>query len=395
MHETSVFNARRWAVAALVVVVLGTVSVLHHGGGWTASGQTLPGTPPEILCMWQLADMDASATSTQYGADHEHDFDMAQRPDADGDDSNGVQIPCEGPPDGQPNMPDGVKQTLQVKPVPGDDPGTRTFEVWLAATHPDGIDAIDGVSWTVSGPDGSEVAQPTGARIAAEDCATLGSSDAPADSSFHAAAHTGQLSEAAIDDVDNGLSSLCQGETAAMYAASFDLSHMDACGEYKLEAEVTATNDMTAGLSAYIDVLCGFFMEVETERVDWGEVTPGADSTVEGDLTWDDPPADQPTVRNLDNDGMELFLQFTEMTGPAEGAVIDEFSAAFGKAPDALRELSMGAGDRVSFGTDPGQVLCAGEMGRLDVTVLPPMPLPEGKYQGSLTVIGAHAPDIC
>ncbi|MFW6174821.1 MAG: hypothetical protein ACOC5K_03505 [Chloroflexota bacterium] len=157
-----------------------------------------------------------------------------------------------------------------------------------------------------------------------------------------------------------------------------------------------ASGGATQKLDSYIDVTCVFALEADFEGIDWGTVTPGFRDVAAGDLIWDDPPGNAPTLKNIGNDGMGLRLEFTEMVGISEGQVIGRFDAKYGRAPSILKSLDpIMAGDVADFGTEPGQVLCANELGKLDVSIHPPRVLPADSYHGQLTVTGYHVEGEC
>jgi hypothetical protein len=66
---------------------------------------------------------------------------------------------------------------------------------------------------------------------------------------------------------------------------------------------------------------------------------------------------------------------------------LDRFVACFGRVvSDLYCTGSVGAGTLAEFGTERSQVLCPGELGRLDLTVEAGPDTPRGNYAGSLRI---------
>jgi len=387
-----------------------------------------PGTlpPPNIECKWELPDMQPGVsnplsypdTAVQYGTAtnvHQHDDDMTVVPDADNNPSNGIQIPCSGPPGAVPSMPDGVRSMIQVAPVPEDDPEQRHIQLWMAVDHPNNISNITKVYWRVWEPaplaglcpdrtaptDGwcVKVEQVDGTKVDKAECNTitgrLGTGTAVG-KMFEAAVHTGQVAAAAVDNVDKGMRAKCSEEEKAIYYASFDLSKEQPCGKYKIQATAVGVGGKMDKLTNYLDVLCVFYLRIDFNKVDWGTVTPGLKDIVSGDLLWDKPADNAPTVKNVGNSGMGLGLHFSKMVGVNEKKEITIFDAKFGRSPDTLQEIDpIAASTPVQFDKNRERVLCANEKGKLDLSIHPPVDLPQDLYLGTVDVIGRLVPGIC
>jgi hypothetical protein len=360
------------------------------------------GVAPNIECKWELPDMQSDVGGIQYGTaldPHQHDDDMGMVPDANNDPSDGIQVPCSGPPATVPSMPQDVQHMTQVRPNPEDLPEERRIELWMAVDHPNGISNIADTYWKVYHPDGSEKVQVHGAKVNKADCdpltGALGDS-ATVGKMFEAAVHTGQMTAEAVDDTNKGILTKCLQEEKAVYQAEFNLSKHQPCGMYKIEATAVAVGGQTTKLINYLDVQCVYFMQIDFDAVDWGTITPGLKDIVSGDLIWDDPHANAPTVKNVGNDGMGLSLHFTEMSGVSEGKIIDQFDACFGKSPSTLECIDpIPASSVASFSTNPDQVLCSNEMGKLDLSLHPPAILPADIYTGNIDVMAFAAPGVC
>jgi hypothetical protein len=363
---------------------------------------TSEGIPPNIECKWELPDMQSDVAGIQYGtADDpdQHDDDMAMVPDADNDPSNGIQVPCSGPPTTLASMPQDVMHMTQVRPNPEDLPEERRIELWMAADHQNGISNIADVYWKVYHPDGSLKVQTHGIKIDKAECnpdtGALGNSTSVG-KMFEAAVHTGQVTAEAVDDTNKGMLAKCLQEEKAIYRSEFNLSKHQMCGVYTIEATAVAVGGQTTKLINYLDVQCVYFMQIDFDAIDWGTITPGLKDIVSGDLIWDVPSANAPTVRNVGNDGMGLSLHFSPMVGASEGKIIDLFDACFGRSPSTLECIDpIPASTVVSFSTSRDQVLCSNEYGKLDLSIHPPAILPGDTYSGTVDVMAFAAPGVC
>jgi hypothetical protein len=412
-------SVRTLVAMALVALLALTVGLLSQR---TASAQPVPdetvptnavvGTdiPPNIECKWELPDMDSNVSGIQYTTSpgHVHDDDMAVVPDADNTPGNGIQIPCDlqrdtsGNPIDVAQMPGDVAHMIQVTPNLENLPEERRIQLWTAVDDPTGIDNIIDVFWDIYHPDGTHKTQVhasaayNGGRVSWHEgnCASLGTGTSPDGSMFEAAAHTGQLSAAAVDDGTYGMIVKCQEHEKALYYSEFQLSKDQPCGQYQVVETLTA-NGGTDTLTNYIDILCVYALQIDFNTVDWGDITPGITDTVSGDLIWNDPPDNAPTVKNVGNDGMGLQIHFSEMTGPNKGK-IDTFDGCFGRSAATILCLDpIPASTWADFGQAPAQVLCANEVGKLDLSIHPPTPLVPDTYTGTMDVLGYHVPGEC
>ena len=171
--------------------------------------------------------------------------------------------------------------------------------------------------------------------------------------------------------------------------------------QYRIEATAVAVGGQTTKLNIGIDILCVFFLEIDFTSVDWGTITPGFKDIVSGDLIWDDPPANAPSVRNVGNSGMGLSLRFSKLVGVNEGKEITDFDASFGKTPQTLQHIGddpnnpIVASTDVFFDDNPARILCSNEMGKLDLSIHPPSVLPADVYTGVVHVTGYDASHVC
>jgi hypothetical protein len=273
-----------------------------------------------------------------------------------------------------------------------------------------------------------------------EECKALGDANL-AGSMFEAARHTGQVSPASIDDLNLGMTAKCAQAEKAIYYAKFSIDKDQACGKYKIVAHAVS-NGAESTMINYIDVVCFTYMSLDFDEVKWGMITPGIMQVVSGDFGWDDaldfvePGMLNPhgaSVHNGGNHPMGIKIKFTELLlldaagNPVPGAAtngINKFDACFGKynagnivcvgrgptIPPALFPADVIEADEWTLfgpggpsglnptgqGHDNGyQVLCANEIGKLDLSIHPRDGLPNGTYAGTVTVMSyeAHNPD--
>jgi len=384
--------------------------------------------PPHIECSWALPDMNSMQPGIQYNArgtddvrdgasadaadsedgvspdgegggtgdrdsGHLHDDDMAAAPDRDNDPSNGIQQPCASAQEAAPGQPDGARHMIQIVPNLEDVPEQRRVPLWLAADHPEGIDAIASAWWSVRRPDGSQLATVPGTRLAS--CDAPGRAGGRAGSMFEAAVHSGQLSRNAVDDDAEGLVSRCRDARSALFAAEFPLGIEEPCGEYRIIAAAHAIGGATAILSTSIDVLCVSALKIDFHSVDWGVVGAGRRKPIAGDTQFLLADDSAPTVKNIGNDGMGLKLRFSPMTSGSRRRIV-EFESCFGRSGAELQCINpIRAGVLTSFDLAGERVLCASDPGRIDFALHPALDLPAGVYRGVVTLIGFHVPGEC
>jgi hypothetical protein len=415
----NLWKGKRLGVVAMLVIAVAAVAVVCLQGVAFGDEQvntgaivTTSNVPPNIECKWELPDMQSGVVGDEYpdptiqyriwdpvNQVWLYDDDMNVVPDADNDPTNGIQVPCSGPPATVPTMPQNVRHMIQVMPNPEDNPEERWIQLWAAVDHPHSLDAITDVFWDVYHPDGTPKGQwhyegvITGSAV---DCAALGSSVGD-DTMFQAAYETGQVTAEAIDDINKGMIAKCQESEKAIYYAKFPLSKHQPCGEYRVELHAVSGGAETV-LVNYIDVICMFNMEIDFDGVDWGDITAGLKDVVSGDLIFDPteiPSA--PTVKNTGNSGMQVGVHFSEMLqqGVALPKKITLFDACFGKSPAGIQCFDpINASETVWFGEvdDPDRILCSNEIGKLDLSIHPPSSLPAGTYAGDLDVMARAMP---
>jgi hypothetical protein len=359
------------------------------------------GVPPVIECKWELPDMangdlagrDPYPDITfEYGTAaniHEHD-DSPLGPTP----LNPCSLPAAP---GTPTMANGATGMMTITANPGDLPELRRFQVWMAVDHPNGIGAISDVYWDIFHPDGTPKTQVHGIKVPLADCASLGSSTA-AGTMFEAAVHTGQLSAAAVDDINRGMVAKCHEQEKAIYYAEWTVSKEQPCGSYQVVAHAVSNATQAPTLTNYFNVVCFFSGQIDFAALDWGTISPGITDVVSGDLIWDIPPDNAPTVRNVGNIGLEPAVRFQQMcsTTLPIPKCIDQFDVAFGRSPAVLQYIDpVFANTWVDFDDTRERVLCADELGKMDFSIHPPSTLPADAYEGTIDIIFQAVRGVC
>jgi len=359
------------------------------------------GAGPVVECKWELPDMDSSTAGIQYTAPiHEHDDDMTISPDADNDPANGTQIPCAGPPTLAPTQPNGVQRMIQVAPNFENTPEERRIENWATVDNPNDV---SDVFWRVFHPDGSFKLQIHGVKLTTAECGTLVGTSGTDGAMTEAAVHTGQVAQAAFDDLNKGMIAKCQQGVKGFYHQEWPLSKDQPCGEYKVELTAVATGGAFTTLTNYIDVECTFMLKIDfgggicgSGGIDWGNITPGNTKIVGGDLIFAPDCDTAPTTKNVGNDGMGLKISYSKMIGQTFAKEIIDFDACYGRDPSTLYCVpNIPAATLTDLSPTDDQILCANEVGKLDPSVHPPLSLVADTYVGTMDLIGYHISGEC
>jgi hypothetical protein len=357
------------------------------------------GAAPNIECKWELPDMNPTIAGFQYN----NDDDTTVRPDADNDGTNGIQAPCAIRTGDTPDMPNDVRHMIQVRPNIGDVPVKRAIQLWMAVDHSDGLANLNNVFWRITYPDDETQKGPkiVGTAVPAGvngDCTDFGAGSGPEGSMFKEAVDTGQITAAAVDDVNKGMVAKCIQNEKQFFFGEFLLNKIQPCGEYKIEAVAVDDDGDTTIMTNYIDIVCIFSLTTDFSTVDWGTIDPPNGDQVSGDFLFDPPSDNNPTVKNLGNDGMGIGVRFTPMTGKTQGQVINVFDACFGKTLATLACIDpIPANTDTSFDDLEHDILCSNEVGKLDLSIHPSAGLPADTYNGQMTVFAfaAAEPDGC
>lgn len=388
-----------------------TLAEVTNGGG---------GTSPSIECSWAIPDQDNTANGFQYAPPYDDDNALQ---DAVANPPNGAPCAWAGP--GQrPVQADGATRMIQVRPYAHDEnaggpesnpiqtkPGQvlpgRLIEVWVAVDPPSSGGPITAVSADIYHPDGSPKLQVYGDPVAC----TVGNPDprlVPGGAMWTSALRTGQVASDAITNADGrGMYQLCQQGTKHFYRIAWPISKEQMCGQYRVVVKANSAGGADT-LTFALDVLCFIHLEIDFGQVNFGALTPPADKIVDGNFTWGD---GVPSVRNTGNSGMRTGVRFHRMdlldgNGNPVPAPLDKhiywFDAKFNKNPSAGPEsIDVTAPDTPPyhaegwFGTAPDQVLCANQVGKLDLSVHVPAGQEFGQYRGRLVVLGNSARAVC
>ncbi len=410
-----------WAASAMLLlsVLVFNVSTTRADDIVIPSGAAVgtDGSEPHIECSWQLPDIDSVSPGIQYGQDDDPLVDPGFPCDrVDSFDENENLI------GDKPQQPDGVVNSIQVVPNAEDLPEARLIENWAAVDHPNGIEAIDDVFWKIFHPDGTFKTQIHGTRVQLADSGDgplgndgivdLDDLGSPTDegSMFHAAHVTGQVSADAVTRTDWGFLDLVRQRQKDLWYAEWPIHKEQLCGEYRVELTVVANGSIDV-MNNTLDIMCFYSLEIDFTTIDWGDIYPGGSKVLPGDTNFGS--SQYPTVKNTGNSGMQVGIHFTKLlqqgvVGPKE---ITVFDAAFGKSASSLQWIDpifaeglnsdpfnpdvYQSGTAWFNSTSLDQVLCANEVGKLDLSLHPPSVVPGGQYAGVITVLANWAPGLC
>jgi hypothetical protein len=372
-------------------------------------------SPPNIECSWILPDMqpgngttpvdvrwpDATLETLNVGT---VEYIPSNLSDVHDDDPNLAPTPwpcfvptSSGAATAKPSFNGTTESLVTIKPNLENLPEERAIEMWMAVDHANGISNISDVYWKIYHPDGTFKLQVHGTKVPLADCAAYGTGTGPVAAGqsgmFEAASHSGQVQPEAIDDINWGMIALCQQEVKAFYHVTWPLSKDQQCGVYRAEATAVSASGAIVKQNTYFDVPCIYALQVDFTTVNWGGITPGLTKVLAGNLIWGD---NIPTVKNVGNDGMGLKIEFTQLVGAAEAKVITVFDAKYGRSPATLFTVDpIAANTETDLVNGPDQILCANELGKLDLSVHPGFGLPSDSYEGEVYLTGYHIADEC
>ncbi|NOX31288.1 MAG: hypothetical protein GXP35_14750 [Actinobacteria bacterium] len=372
---------------------------------------------PDIVCKWELPDtyttsvpddyeyppVEGKATPNPGGTTPGMEY---------GNDDDSVDIaanPCRQDEFGTTKyFTDGSQyNVMQVEANPENYPSKRYIELWAAIRGKASVAAVDSVFWDIYHPDGSFKTQEYGVLAGRPEQygATFNQGSWTLDQGYagmwYAASElTGQIATDTLTG-QSGIIARAAEYELGLFKGRFWLDKHQPCGEY--EVRLYASNDGdTSTLSNTLSVLC--FVELVTDftTVDWGVISPGDIDVVYGDLLMDTP--ERPTVKNTGSGELSLGIEFTDMEwvedglgNPIETAGakrITMFDAAFGTNPSYLVGFpELPAYQEGQFGNGYYQVLCANEVGKLDLSIHPPGWLPAGLYSGSIWLYAYNNPN--
>ncbi|MEZ5176404.1 MAG: hypothetical protein R2823_09400 [Acidimicrobiia bacterium] len=372
-------------LATMLVVVPAAADPVDTGADIGGDGLN-----PEIVCKWELPDRDGNWNNgMQYSDD-----------DAPNNDAG---FPCHGE---DPNMQyEQGWEVIQVKANAEDEPTEQWIELWSAVRGSTSVSAVDSVFWKIYHPDESLKIQVHGEHsdrspqeLGASFNQGTGEWNVSQGSMWYAASNqTGQIHPTTISSQQGIIARAVQNDLW-LYEGAFGLSKHQPCGLYRVDNYATYLG-FTTMTTNNINVLCFVQLEADFDSVNWESVTPGSTDWVYGDLIFDEGgQSPWPTVKNTGSGAMTLGIEFTPMYWEDEveptTKKITEFDGAFGINPDFLEYRDpIVAGQEAHFGREYYQVLCANEVGKLDLSIHPPVGLPGGHYSGDLFLYGHHTPN--
>lgn len=395
-------------------------------------------TPPAIECAWAIPDQDNQQEGFQYKAPYDDD-NVVQDAVANGADGPNGE-PCYLPgPTSSPWQENGATHMTQVRPYahdwnadplddrakgevgpppggvedntiqyanPVDDVG-RLIETWAAVDKNNNV--IQEVWADVYHPDGSFKLQVYGELVpcSPESAPAL----VPGSAMWQSAVNTGQVAPSAITDPSlRGMVDLCQQQQKDFYRIVWPISKEQMCGKYKVVVKAQSSNG-TAHKSFYLDVQCFIHLEVDFDAVDFGTINTNQSALVTGNTLMEPVGTASltgpvlPSVRNIGNTGMRVGVRFYRMSNgnQVNPKYITQFDAKFAKygAPYIIDPINTDPVTGVVdawFDTDLKRVLCANEIGKLDLSLHPDLQVPTpppGAYAGKIVVLGAYQPDVC
>jgi hypothetical protein len=200
-----------------------------------------------------------------------------------------------------------------------------------------------------------------------------------------AAVATGQISEADAEL----LVELCYNSAKKIYMGEANVSKEQPAGQYRVEAYArdTSGNDSPA-LVNHFTVLSIVGLVIDfAGGIDFGEIEAEEEVVIVGDGNMSTPAL--PTVQNIGNDPMYLWLHFTPMDGTIEQYMsLVDFDAVF-----QMEGLYFTGSDDPAAERGFCNHLCANEIKKLDVSIEPPAVVYTDTYSGKLYVEAAHVPD--
>lgn len=286
----------------------------------------------------------------------------------------------------------GVQHTAQVTPYAGDRPAARLVELWAAviAGPPGGKPVLD---LTVTGPTGHAIGAWSATPVSSSECAAFGK---PGESGtmLGAAIGTGQVTTEAAAEI----AVRCARGEFVLYHGSFGLSHRTECGAYRVEAAITGSSERR---TVSFDDQCFISIARDFERIQWGNITPGQEARLRGDLNFN-PGDGHPSLRNDGNAPAGVAVAFDALvpvdasgTPIAGQRPIDHFGACLGNSSGAVACISdVTAGALTPVGL-PGSAICPGETARLDPGAMPGPDVKIGGYSGSLRIVGVTTAAPC
>ena len=294
----------------------------------------------------------------------------------------------------------------------GQTPGLRV-ELWAAVNDTYGLGQINTVDWQVYYPDGKlDVDVHAGAPIEGSSACTAPAASNVLTGMFSQAELDGELTSAAVGSATSGNSGLlweCNEDSVALFHNAFTISKDDPNGIYKVVADARDQLGNEGYLTTYFKVDPFVAFARDFSSVNFGQILPNVEKTVEGDTTFDPPNSTSPTITNGGNSGMQVGVQFfpligsqpSNQIGTPDSTLNGTFDASEGYNAGFLQTLSglapangtAGAStDMINwFAPSGGQLVCPNDTPKMDFSVTPPSGLTADTFTGSLVVWYASA----
>ncbi len=446
-----------WHKGASVLVAMATTAGLFLVGTGAASATSAPTIPiqatitpnstgPNIECSWLVADNNlAGGAETSNTNPSAHDYTgqpytsspgaTAPTPPGGSTTVNGLSTainysgttnsintggpPCALPAEPNNNLPNpGAPEqannaNLGVDVVPnlfdaanqnfsGAGDAQRRVELWAAVDDLNGVSYVSDVYWDIYRPDGTLLAEVfSAAPIEGASACTMSTNLNVLTPMFAQAVADGELSSGAVNDLNNGILTLCNEGTKSLWHNAFTFSKDDPNGTYTIVTRAVDKVGAISNLAATfkVDAVIGFEQDFST--VNWGPMVPGTAKQVAGDTTFDPPNSSSPTIINGGNSGMQVGVEFFPLTGMVYGKTIGTpgstgngfFDANFGYNSSYLQTLSPLAPSVVYWFANSGaQLVCPNDTPKLDLSIHPQTGIPADTYKGNMVVWFQSAP---
>ena len=300
-----------------------------------------------------------------------------------------------------PNAFDAANQNFSQK---GNAP--RRLELWAAVDDMNGVSYVSDVYWDVYRPDGTLLAEVfSAAPIEGSSACTSSANLNVLNPMFSQAISDGELTNAAVNDPNNGMLALCNEGTKSLWHNAFTLSKDDPNGTYQVVTHAIdtvgalSTQTVTFGVNPFIA------FEQDFSAVNWGPMVPGTSKIVAGNTNFNPPSSSTPTITNGGNTGMQVGVQFFPLVGATYGKTIGTpdgtgngyFDANFGYNASNLQTITPiapaagtpgpGNWDQVQwFNATGAQLVCPNDTPKLDLSIHPQVGIPVDTYSGTMVV---------
>lgn len=289
----------------------------------------------------------------------------------------------------------------------GQTPGLRV-ELWAAVNDTYGLSQINTVDWNVYYPNGTlDVDVHAGAPIEGNSACTTSAASNVLTPMFSQAVTDGELTSAAVGSATSGNSGLlweCNEDSVALFHNAFTISKDDPNGVYKIVADARDNLGNEGTLTYYLQVDPFIAFARDFSSVDFGQILPNVEKTVEGNTSFNPSDSAHPTITNGGNSGMQVGVQFFPLVGTQPSNQIgtpdstangtfdasEGYNAGFLQTLSGLAPASGSPGsstDEINwFNASGGQLVCPDDTPKMDFSVTPPEGLTTDTFTGSLVV---------